>query len=90
MRRQHILIFTAACGLLGLPLIVLSGILAMPAFWLSGSAAVPPGHGVPSDIHVGRTLLYISIFGVIVGLVLVALSLIGGVIFLLTRGKNQS
>jgi hypothetical protein len=63
--------------------------MVISAAWLAGGGDMPPGQGNPSDMLVGRTILYVSVGMAAAGVILSVTSLVLGIGLLLTREKNR-
>jgi hypothetical protein len=64
------------------------GAMVIPAAWMAAGGDMPAGHGNPSDMQIGRTILFILIAMAAAGAVLVASALVVGIGLLLTRQKG--
>jgi len=85
--RNRATIFVAIGIPIGVMLIVFFGGMVIPAAWLAGGGDMPPGHGNPSGMQVGRAIFFVSIAMAAVGAILLATSLIIVIGLLLTRRR---
>jgi hypothetical protein len=88
MRRKHIVIFMVVGLVVGFSLAIFGASMVIPAAWGAGGGDMPPGHGDPATMQVGQFMLYAAIGIALVGAALFVTSLIGGIVLLLTLGKN--
>jgi hypothetical protein len=89
MRRRRATIFAVIGIPAGVALTIFFGGMVISAAWLAGGGDMPPGQGNPSDMLVGRTILYVSVGMAAAGVILSVTSLVLGIGLLLTREKNR-
>jgi len=87
-RRRRAVRFVMVGLPVGFGLMIYFAAMVIPAAWLAGGGDMPVGHGNPSDMRVGWTVLCIVIGVAGVGAILFLTSLVVGIGLLLSRGGN--